>query len=95
MESGADRDEVLPKEVGASVFAFEIRARLFGWRLARRLRDIPGVLTYVRESGGWDLLLAVPVRSMLSLTRAAAGERQVVRLEIVWSNCLPCGASWR
>jgi hypothetical protein len=31
------------KDDTGQVFAFEIRARLFGWRLARRLRVIPGV----------------------------------------------------
>ena len=31
------------KDDTGHVFAFEIRAQLFGWRLAHRLRDIPGV----------------------------------------------------
>jgi len=40
------------KDDAGQVFAFEIRARLFGWRLAKRLRDTPGV-SNVRPRKWW------------------------------------------
>ena len=40
------------KDDAGQVFAFEIRAQLLGWRLARRLRDIPGV-SDVRPRRWW------------------------------------------
>jgi hypothetical protein len=40
------------KDSGGQVFAFEIRAQLFGWRLARRLRNITGV-SDVRPRRWW------------------------------------------
>jgi hypothetical protein len=40
------------KDDAGHVFAFEIRAQLFGWRLARCLRDIPGV-SDVRPRRWW------------------------------------------
>src|SRR5215467_12373402 len=40
------------KDDAGHVFAFEIRAQLFGWRLAHRLRDIPGV-SDVRPRRSW------------------------------------------
>jgi hypothetical protein len=40
------------KDADGQMFAFEIRARLFAWRLARCLRDIPGV-SDVRPRRWW------------------------------------------
>jgi len=40
------------KDATGQVFAFEIPAQLFGWRLARRLRDIPAV-SNVRPRKWW------------------------------------------
>lgn len=40
------------KDAEGSVFAFEIDAPLLGWRLARRLRAVPGV-TDVRPRRWW------------------------------------------
>jgi len=43
------------KDDTGHVFAFEIRAQLFGWRLAHRLRSFQGFPTCVLEDCGSDL----------------------------------------